>query len=98
MQIYQQEADLIHNGHAKCIYQSRSKNAFLKVCYATERESVMEKWTACQNENRTLGRTVGSIIKTVLLDSKSARQYILSPQLPLLSSLINTPITSDFFS
>lgn len=50
MQIYQQEADLIHNGHAKCIYQSRSKNAFLKVCYATERDRVCDGEMDCMSE------------------------------------------------
>lgn len=53
-----------------------------------------EKWADLPSENRILGMTVGSIMKTVLLDGKSARQYILSPQLPLLSSLINTRITT----
>lgn len=37
----------------------------------------------------------GSIMKRILLDSKSTQQYILSSELPLLSPLINTRITTS---
>lgn len=56
----------------------------------TERVRTGNLWLTAGSES-----TEESIMKTVLLDSKSARQYIFSLQLPLLSLLINTRITTS---